>query len=93
MRAHLIHCSYHKCLTVYFGRIMNSVFNQCLPWSRGYRHYNSHLANFYEGFESHRVAFTWRLDVLVFVGRHLTHRLTETLSVQPVRLAEGEGTP
>jgi hypothetical protein len=34
---------------------MNSVFNLCLPWSRGYRHYNSHLADFYEGFESHRV--------------------------------------
>ena len=46
-----------------------------------------------QSFESHRVAFTWRLDVLVFVGRHLTHRLTETLGVQPVRLAAKEDTP
>jgi hypothetical protein len=56
MRTHLIHCSYHKCLTVYFGRVMSSVFNRCLPWSPGYRHYNSHLEDFYDGFASHRVS-------------------------------------
>jgi hypothetical protein len=53
---HLIHCSYHKCLTVYYRRIMDGVFNRCLPWSRGYRHYNSHLQDFYDGLGSHRVA-------------------------------------
>lgn len=53
---HLIHCSYHKCLTVYYGRVMTAVFNRCLPWSRGYRHYNSHLEDFYDGFHRHRVA-------------------------------------
>ena len=53
---HLIHCSYHKCLTVYYGRVMDAVFNRCLRWSPGYRHYNSHLADFYEGFRAHRVA-------------------------------------
>jgi hypothetical protein len=56
MRTHLVHCSYHKCLTVYFGRVMDALFNRCLPWSRGYRHYNSHLRDFYEGFRAHRVA-------------------------------------
>lgn len=56
MRTHLVHCSYHKCLTVYFGRVMGAVFNRCLPWSGGFRHYNSHLADFYDGFRSHRVA-------------------------------------
>lgn len=56
MSCHLIHCSYHKCLTVYFGRVMNAVFNRCLPWSRGYRHYNSHLDDFYDGFAAHRLA-------------------------------------
>jgi hypothetical protein len=35
---------------------MDSVFNRCLPWSGGFRHYNSHLEDFYEGFHSHRVA-------------------------------------
>jgi hypothetical protein len=53
---HIVHCSYHKCLTVYYGRVMHSLFNRFLPWSRGYRHYNSHLADFYEGFDQYRVA-------------------------------------
>ncbi|MCH9651942.1 MAG: sulfotransferase domain-containing protein [Deltaproteobacteria bacterium] len=52
----LIHCAYHKCLTVYFGRVMKAVFNRCLPWSSGYRHYNSHLDDFYAGFDAQRVA-------------------------------------
>ena len=52
----LIHCSYHKCLTVYFGRVMKAVFNRCLPWSGGFRHYNSHLRDFYTGFERDRVS-------------------------------------
>lgn len=53
---HLIHCSYHKCLTVYYRRVMHAVFNRCLPWSRGYRHFNSHLDDFYRGFRARRVA-------------------------------------
>lgn len=56
MRAHLIHCSYHKCLTVYYGRVMDAVFNRCQPWGRGFRHFNSHLEDFYGGFEAYRVA-------------------------------------
>jgi hypothetical protein len=51
----LVHCSFHKCLTVYYGRVMSSVFNRCLPWSRGYRHFNSHLRDFYQGFRRFRV--------------------------------------
>ena len=35
---------------------MHAVFNQCLPWSRGYRHYNSHLDDFYDGFQKQRIA-------------------------------------
>ena len=56
VRRHLIHCSYHKCLTVYFKRIMDAVFNRILFWSDGYSHYNSHLEDFYRGFRGHRVA-------------------------------------
>ncbi len=52
----LVHCSYHKCLTVYFGRVMRGLFERCLPWSRGYRHYNSDLRAFYAGFDQHRMA-------------------------------------
>lgn len=35
---------------------MHPVFDLCLPWSGGYRHYNSHLEDFYEGFAGTRVA-------------------------------------
>jgi len=52
----LVHCSYHKCLTVYYGRVMRAVFNRCLWWSGGFRHYDSHLADFYEGFPSDRIS-------------------------------------
>lgn len=34
---------------------MRAVFNRCLPWSRGYRHFNSHLEDFYGGFTDWRV--------------------------------------
>lgn len=51
-----VHCSYHKCLTVYFKRTMDAVFQRCLPWSPGYRHFNSHLGDFYDGFQDLRVA-------------------------------------
>lgn len=53
---HLVHCSSHKCLTVYYKRVMHSAFNRCLPWSAGYRHFNSHLENFYLGFAALRIA-------------------------------------
>ena len=53
---HLIHCAYHKCLTVYFRRVMDAVFNRCLPWSAGYRHFNSHLHDFLAGYGDLRVA-------------------------------------
>ena len=56
MQTQLIHCSYHKCLTVLYGRVMDAVFNRCQPWGRGYRHYNSHLDDFYGGFEHDRVS-------------------------------------
>jgi hypothetical protein len=52
----LIHCSYHKCLTVYYGRVLGTLFNKCLPFGRGHRHYNSHLEDFYAGFEQDRVS-------------------------------------
>jgi hypothetical protein len=56
MRPHLIHCSYHKCLTVYFSRVMGAVFNRCQPWGAGYRHYNSDLGGFLDGYAGNRVS-------------------------------------
>jgi hypothetical protein len=43
-----IHCSYHKCLTVYFGKVMNALFNRWFFWSRGFHHFNSRIEEFYE---------------------------------------------
>lgn len=56
MGRNLVHCSYHKCLTVYYRRVMDAVFNRCLPFSGGYRHFNSDLAEFHDSFSAHRVA-------------------------------------
>lgn len=56
MRPNVVHCAYHKCLTVYYRRVMDAVFNRCLPWSGGYRHFNSDIDAFLDGFASCRVA-------------------------------------
>lgn len=56
VQANLIHCSYHKCLTVYYRRVMDAVFNRLQPWGRGFRHFNSHVDDFYEGFREPRIA-------------------------------------
>ena len=56
MGRNLVHCSYHKCLTVYFRRVMDGVFNRCLPWRGGYLHSNSDIDAFYNGVASARVA-------------------------------------
>ena len=34
---------------------MDAVFNRCLFWSAGFRHYNSHLRDFYDGLGNNRV--------------------------------------
>ena len=45
----LIHCSYHKCMTVYYAKVMRTVFSERIrPWKKGYRHYNSKLHEFME---------------------------------------------
>ncbi|HUW56725.1 MAG TPA: hypothetical protein VMZ92_08825 [Planctomycetota bacterium] len=43
-----------------------------------------------QSFESHLCAVRWQLDVLIYVGRHLTYHEREVLSVQPVRLETPE---
>ena len=48
----LIHCSYHKCLTVFFRRTMSS----SLARFGGYRHFNSDLAAFTRDRQNFRLA-------------------------------------
>ena len=47
MSATLMHCSYHKCLTVYFSRVIRRVL-RVRRSVRGYRHFNSLVEEFYE---------------------------------------------
>lgn len=56
MSAQLIHCSYHKCLTMYYHRIMAWLYNRILRYSRGYHHFDSRIDEFYEQFAKYRVA-------------------------------------
>ncbi|NQX90101.1 MAG: hypothetical protein HRT77_15725 [Halioglobus sp.] len=52
----LIHCSYHKCLTVYFQRVFSGTYNTTLRWNRGYRHFYSLLDDFYQESTNYKVS-------------------------------------
>ena len=56
MSVKLIHCSYHKCLTVYYSKIMRVLYNRIMRFSRGYQHFNSRINDFYQEFDNRRVA-------------------------------------
>jgi hypothetical protein len=56
MKTQLIHCSYHKCLTKYYGRTMNWQYNRILRISRGYRHFDSRIDDFYRDAHNYRIA-------------------------------------
>lgn len=45
----LIHCSYHKCLTVYVHRVFSVLCNRVFPFRGGYRHFASFADRFYDG--------------------------------------------
>ncbi len=42
-----VHCSYHKCLTVYFGRVLKRMASAPFGLAGGYRHFASRLDDFY----------------------------------------------
>lgn len=42
----LIHCSYHKCLTVLYQRVMRKVARTWIGSGQGYEHFNSRLDDF-----------------------------------------------
>lgn len=52
-----MHCSYHKCLTVYYRRVLAGLLHKALRGRRGtYRHFNSFVDEFYAEHGAHRVA-------------------------------------
>lgn len=52
----IYHCSYHKCLTVYYFRIFSSIYNKIFIISDGYRHFNSLLDEFYRESWKYKIA-------------------------------------
>src|SRR4030042_3938179 len=56
MRTQLIHCSYHKCLTVYYVRVMICLYNRIFRFSGGYRHFDSRIDDFYRDSSKYRIA-------------------------------------
>lgn len=56
MSPKLIHCSYHKNLTVYFKRVMHAMYNRILFTSKGYHHFHSSLERFYEEHDQYRIS-------------------------------------
>ncbi|NOY22883.1 MAG: sulfotransferase domain-containing protein [Acidobacteria bacterium] len=52
----LLHCSYHKCMTVYTKRVLRALFNRSLFCCCGrYRHFRSNLNLFYANLKRYRV--------------------------------------
>jgi hypothetical protein len=56
MATRIIHCSYHKCLSRYYGRVMSTLYNHILRFGRGYRHFSSLVRDFYQESGNYRVA-------------------------------------
>lgn len=56
MQPHLIHCSFHKCLTKYYHLILGGLFNDAESGQTGYRHFDSRIDDFYREFANYRVS-------------------------------------
>lgn len=56
MSRNLIHCSYHKCLTVYFIMVGSALYNRLYKFSGGYKHFNSNLDEFYRNVDHYKIA-------------------------------------
>ena len=56
MTVNLMHCSYHKCLTVYFSGVMKRVLGSSRDSGGGYKHFNSLLDEFYKSQDEFKVA-------------------------------------
>ncbi len=55
MKPCLIHCSYHKCLTAYYSRVMDVLYNHLMPWGNGFRHFNSFIDHFYDHLGQYKI--------------------------------------
>ncbi len=51
-----VHCSYHKCLTVYYLSILTSLYSRHFRYEQGFKHFNSQVEDFYQESGQYRVA-------------------------------------
>lgn len=56
MKRNLIHCSYHKCLTVYYMMVVSNLYNKIFRFNDGYNHFNSLVDELYERLDEYRIA-------------------------------------
>jgi hypothetical protein len=54
--ARIVHCSYHKCLTVYYAEVLSALYNRLTEFGQGYRHFNSLIDEFYQASDKYRIA-------------------------------------
>jgi Sulfotransferase domain len=52
----IIHCSYHKCLTVYYSRVFSSLYNRVFRFGRGYKHFYSFIDDFSQESGHYKIA-------------------------------------
>ena len=52
----IVHCSYHKCLTVYYSRIMSFLYNKIIWNDSRFMHFNSKIDDFYDNYGLYRVS-------------------------------------
>jgi len=51
-----IHCSYHKCLTMYYEKVLLTLYT-CSFWRRGgYRHFTSYIDEFYQHHDEYAIS-------------------------------------
>jgi hypothetical protein len=51
----LIHCSYHKCLTVYYGKVAAALFNKFSVSGIKYKHFNSRIDEFLAEYSNYKL--------------------------------------
>ena len=56
MKTNLIHCSYHKCLTKYYDKIMSVLYNRVSPFGEKYKHFKSNIDSFYSECNDYRIS-------------------------------------
>lgn len=57
MSINIIHCSYHKCLTIYYQQVLSKLYNKILRHisTKRYKHFYSFIEEFYNDFDKYKV--------------------------------------